>query len=162
MKYTMNTTPPEDDSPVLDAALQGALAGAQAADPIVPSVAARIKRRLLSRIAESESRHLTVQAADSSWQPFVQGVDIKVLHEAEGIMSYLLRLAPGAQFPPHRHPIDEECVVLEGTLQIGADLLVPAGGFHLAHRDSIHATVSTVTGATIYLRGASPHPAELV
>jgi len=92
----------------------------------------------------------------------VQGVDIKVLHEADGIMSYLLRLAPGASFSPHRHPIDEECVVLEGTLQIGSDLWVPAGGFHLAHRDSVHATVSSVTGATIFLRGASPHPAELV
>ena len=159
----MNTPlPPDDDHPVLDLDLLDALAGAHAAEPIAARVAARIKRKLLGRIAGAETRHLTVQAADDHWQPFVQGVDIKVLHEAQGIMSYLLRLAPGAHFSAHRHPIDEECVVLEGTLQIGTDLLVPAGGFHLAHRDSIHATVSSVTGATIFLRGASPHPAELV
>jgi quercetin dioxygenase-like cupin family protein len=143
--------------------LQDAFAAAHGADPVATTVAARVKRRLMARIAEGATpTHLTVQAAANTWQPFVPGVHIKVLNEADGIMSYLLRLAPGAQFAPHRHPIDEECVVLEGTLQIGTELLVPAGGFHMARRDTVHATVSSVTGATIFLRGASPHPADLV
>jgi quercetin dioxygenase-like cupin family protein len=166
MNDTMNTPlPPDDDSPALDPVLLDAFAEAQAADAnkVSAGVAAKIKRRLLGRIAESATpTHLTVQAADNTWQPFLPGVRIKVLNEADGIMSYLLQLAPGAQFASHRHPINEECVVLEGTLQIGTDLLVPAGGFHMALRDTVHATVSTVTGATIYLRGASPHPADLV
>jgi anti-sigma factor ChrR (cupin superfamily) len=158
----MNTPlPPADDMLAPD--LLEAIATAHTAEALAPAVAARIKRRLLARIAEdSTPRHLTAQAADNTWQPFVQGVDIKVLNEADGIMSYLLRLAPGASFPSHRHPTDEECVVLEGMIQIGNELLVPAGGFHMAHRDSIHAPVSTVAGATIFLRGASPHPADLV
>jgi quercetin dioxygenase-like cupin family protein len=119
---------------------------------------------LFTRIAEdSTPRHVTVQRSDNElWQPFSRGVDIKVLNERDGVMSYLLRLAPGASFPSHRHPIDEVCLVLEGTIQIGTELVVPAGGFHLAQRDSVHAPVSSVAGATIYLQGASPHPADLV
>jgi quercetin dioxygenase-like cupin family protein len=159
---TMNTPlPPEDEMLAPD--LLEAFATAHAADTPSAALAARVKRRLMARIAEdSTPRHHTVQHADNAWQPFTRGVDIKVLNEAEGIMSYLLRLAPGASFPSHRHPIDEECVVLEGTIQIGTELVVAAGGFHLAHRDTVHAPVSTVAGATIYLRGASPHPADLV
>jgi quercetin dioxygenase-like cupin family protein len=72
------------------------------------------------------------------------------------VLSYLLRLAPGASLPPHRHALDEECLVLEGTLRVGSHTEVHAGGFHLAHRGALHPTVSTVTGATIYLRGAVP------
>ena len=165
MNHIMKTldSPSDDDTPVLDPALLDAFAANHAADALAPAATARLKRRLLTRIAEAATpTHLTAQAADDTWQPFVRGVDIKVLNEAEGIMSYLLRLAPGASFPSHRHPIDEECVVLEGTIQIGSELTVAAGGFHMAHRDSIHAPVSTVAGATIFLRGASPHPADLV
>lgn len=164
MNDTMKTPlPPDDDRQVLDPALLDAFAEAHDADTVSPGVTAKIKRRLFGRIAEAATpSHLTVQATDDTWQPFLPGVRIKVLHETDGIMSYLLQLAPGAQFASHRHPVDEECVVLEGTLQIGTDLLVPVGGFHMALRDTVHATVSTVTGATIYLRGASPHPADLV
>jgi len=116
-----------------------------------------VKRRVLQRIAELEDRHLTVQADAAQWQPFGPGVQLKVLHEAGGLMSYLLKLAPGASLPAHRHPCDEECVVLEGELRIG-ELVVPAGGFHLARQHSLHDRITTVTGATIYLRGAVPLP----
>jgi anti-sigma factor ChrR (cupin superfamily) len=163
----MNTPSPTDPADgaapaCLDADILALLADGQSAEPMSPLLAARIKHRLMRRVAESEVQHLTVQAGEDSWQPFQPGVAIKVLHEAEGIMSYLLRLAPGAVIPAHRHPVDEECMVLEGTLHIGAELVVPAGGFHLARRDALHAPITSVTGATIFLRGASPHPADLV
>ena len=53
-------------------------------------------------------------------------------------------------------------MVLEGAVRIGDDLIVRAGGFHLAHRDTFHAPISSELGATLYLRGASPHMADLV
>lgn len=164
MNDTMKTPDaPDDDTPVLDPALLDAFAANHAAEPVAPLVAAQLKRRLLARIADAATpTHITAQATDNTWQPFTRGVDIKVLYEAGGIMSYLLRLVPGASFPSHRHPIDEECVVLEGTIQIGSELVVAAGGFHMAHRDTVHAPVSSIAGATIFLRGASPHPADLV
>ena len=151
-----------DDSPALAAEMIAELAASQAAEPVPPAVAARIKRRVLDRIARAETGHTTLHAAADLWQPFKEGVDIKVLNEADGVMSYLLRLAPGAVVDAHRHPIDEECVVLEGTVRIGDELTVQAGGFHLAHQNTLHAPISSELGATLFLRGASPHVADLV
>lgn len=99
---------------------------------------------------------------DAGWQPFLPGVSIEVLHELDGVMSYLLRLAPAAVLSPHRHPNDEECLVLQRRVTIGPDLGVSAGGFHLARRDALHAPISSAVGATLFLRGASPRPGQLV
>jgi quercetin dioxygenase-like cupin family protein len=158
----MPTTDPDDTLATLDDDILRALADAQAWEAPPALATARVKHRLLQRVAQAEARHLTVPAAQGRWQPFQPGVEIKVLHEADGVMSYLLRLAPGAALAAHRHPVDEECVVLEGRVRIGDTLEIGAGGFHLAHRDALHAPISSVDGATIFLRGASPHPAHLV
>ena len=121
-----------------------------------PQQARAMRRRLLERVAEADGSHTTVHADEGDWQPFIDGVSIKVLRDDGGVLSYLLRLAPGAALPPHRHPLDEECMVLDGTLRIGSHTEVRAGGYHLAHRGALHPTVSTRTGATIFLRGAAP------
>lgn len=147
----------------LDPTLRARLDGALEADPADRRVAGRVKRRLLQRLAqEATHQHVTVQPGPQDWQPFAAGVRIKVLNETDGIMSYLLQFDAGASLPAHRHPVDEECVVLEGSIDIGAQLRVPAGGFHLARRDKLHAAITSVDGAVIYLRGASPHPAQLI
>jgi quercetin dioxygenase-like cupin family protein len=151
-----------DPNEALAADLVDALLADSADEAPSPRLAARIKHRVLERIARAEAGHVTVQAADDRWRRFQHGVQIKVLHEAGGVMSYLLRLAPGAVLAAHRHPMDEECMVLEGSLKIGADLVISAGGFHLAHKDALHAPITTTTGATIFLRGAPPHPTVVV
>lgn len=115
-----------------------------------------IKRRLLHRVARAETSHVSIGAADGSWQPWLEGVSIKVLHERDGVLSYLLRLQPGAALPPHRHPLEEECLVLEGTLHIGSSHELGAGSYHRAHQGALHTTISSPGGATIFLRGAVP------
>lgn len=130
---------------------------ALAADP--PQAAdARVRQRVLRAIAaEATPSHLTVQAIDTAapWQPWGTGLQIKVLHEADGVMSYLVRLAAGASLPPHHHPIDEECVVLEGAVSIGT-LHVGAGGYHRGRRSLPHDALRSDEGALIFLRGAVP------
>jgi quercetin dioxygenase-like cupin family protein len=158
----MDTTRTFEERAVLDADIIEALTAEQAAEPLAPEAAARIKHRVLERIAQAQAGHLTVQPGAAGWKPFDRGVEIKVLHHNGGVMSYLLRLAPGASLAAHRHPQDEECVVLEGSVQIGHDLVLSAGGFHLAHKDALHAKITSVGGATIFLRGAVPHPASVV
>ena len=118
--------------------------------------ATRMRRRLLERVADEDDTHLTIASDQGVWQPFGDGVTIKVLNEKDGILSYLLRLAPGASLPAHRHPQDEECIVLEGRLSVGTRIEVGPGGYHLAHAGALHARISTRTGATIFLRGAVP------
>lgn len=121
-----------------------------------PARAWTIRRRLMERVADADASHLTIAADEGDWQPFTDGVRIKVLREQGGVLSYLLRLEPGATLPPHRHPRDEECVVLEGRLLVGSRTEIGPGGYHLAHEGALHATITTATGATIFLRGAVP------
>ncbi len=147
----MHDTLPDDLRSLLHAALPG--------DAPSPRADARLKQRVLRAVAaDATPCHVTVQPGDAPWQPFGTGLQIKVLHADGGTMSYLVRLAPGASLPPHRHPVDEECVVLEGEVSIGA-LRVAAGGFHLGRRGLPHDRLSSAHGALIYLRGAVPDAA---
>jgi anti-sigma factor ChrR (cupin superfamily) len=136
-----------------------------ALDADAPAAAdARLRQRVLRTIAaEATPSHRTVQPVDAAapWQPWGPGLQIKVLHEADGVMSYLVRLAAGASLPPHRHPIDEECVVLEGTVNIGS-LRVPAGGYHRGLRGLPHDALRSDEGAVIFLRGAVPDTAQVL
>lgn len=165
-------TPDTQDAAALDDTIVQALTEAMGESllPAAPVPAnAALKRRVMQLVAAQPHRppdpaggHLTAPPDDTGWQPFLAGVDIKVLHATTDVMAYLLRLQPGASIPAHRHPMDEECVVLAGQLQIGRHLVLDAGGFHLARAGSLHDTIQTITGATIYLRGAPPEVAHLL
>ncbi len=116
----------------------------------------RIRQKLLSRIAaDSTHLHVTMPLSEQDWKPIGEGLSMKVLHERDGILSYLVRLAPGAELPAHRHPVDEECVVLEGEVSIGTLCLKP-GGYHLGRKDVLHDRLRSPSGALIFLRGAVP------
>lgn len=150
----------------LDADIAGALGAAHTADALVSAAdaawVARVRHNVLTRIADdSTPRHVTVQASEGGWHPLLPGIERKVLHAEGDTMSYLLRFAAGAVLPAHRHPQDEECVVLEGALLIGAGLRVPAGGFHLARKDMAHADITAATDTVIFLRGARPRADQL-
>lgn len=131
-------------------------AAALPAAQVTVARAVEIKQRLLERVADADESHLTIPADSGQWKSFAEGVRMKVLRQRDGVLSYLLKLQPGARLPAHRHPMDEECIVLEGTLLVGSQTEVGPGGYHLAHQGALHATVSTRTGATIFLRGAVP------
>jgi anti-sigma factor ChrR (cupin superfamily) len=149
-------------TPALDADIAAQLHDALVPEPMDAELAARVKRRVLQRIAEEQRpQHLTVHAHEGRWQPFGPGVQLKLLHAAGDIWSYLLKLEPGARLPTHRHPVDEECVVLEGTVQVG-ELRVGAGGFHLGRKDVLHAPITALDGALLFLRGARPEAELLV
>ncbi|MFN0186273.1 MAG: cupin domain-containing protein [Aquabacterium sp.] len=157
--------PPPDEpaqDPVLDADTLAALADAVPALPVDDALIRRVRHRVLQRVAEDQRpAHVTVRQEDGASLPFGPGLTMKPLHQSDGVASYLVRLAPGAALPAHRHPVDEECVVLEGSLRIG-ELLVRAGGFHLGRRDALHAPIHSDEGALIFLRGAMPDRTLLV
>jgi anti-sigma factor ChrR (cupin superfamily) len=147
-----------DTEPVLDADLVDRINAAIEPEPLAPDAHARIKRQLLRRVAaDSTDRHFTLDQGGPPWRPFGKGVAIKMLNQAGGVASYLLRLEAGASVAPHRHPVDEECVVLQGEVRIG-DLRIGAGGFHLGRQGVLHDRLSSPDGAVIFLRGATPTP----
>ena len=148
---------------ILDPDVVAALIAAQRPEHDADAAALqRVRSRLMRAIAtESVTQHVTVKENAGSWHAFLPGIQRKVLHEQQGTMSYLLKFGPGAVLPAHRHPMDEECIVLEGTVRIG-ELALDAGGFHLARRGLPHADITSDLGAIIYLRGASPKAEHLV
>jgi len=152
-----------DDALPLDADILAAIGAAQApADAAQDAAVGRVRSRLMQRIAAvATPQHVSVPAGDTGWHRFLPGIERKVLYERDGVMSYLLKLAPRAVLPAHRHPMDEECVVLQGTLRVG-ELVLPAGSFHLAHRELPHDDITTEEGAVIYLRGSAPKAEDLV
>lgn len=121
-----------------------------------------LKRRLLERVADADRSHLDVDPAAGAWQPLLPGVQLLFLSEAEGRLSYLLRFAPGASLPPHRHPVDEECIVLAGRLRIGSHTEVGPNAYHRAHAGSLHPAIVAPEGATVFLRGAVPRAEDLL
>lgn len=153
------TPAPATAESVLDADVLAWLDQAVAPEPLDAAAQARVKQRLLRRLAaESTPRHLTVAPTEGEWQPFGPGITMKVLHHDGRSLSYLLRLAPGAVLPAHHHPQDEECLVLEGEMQIG-NTVVPAGGYHLGRKGVLHDRLTSPNGALIFLRGAVPDAA---
>jgi ChrR Cupin-like domain len=118
----------------------------------------RVRRRLMDRVADADHSHVTIAPNQGLWMPFADGVKIKVLRDHAGVLTYFLRLDAGAVLPAHRHPQDEECLILKGRIRVGSQEEMGPGSYHLAHKGALHATISTQTGATIFLRGAMPGP----
>jgi anti-sigma factor ChrR (cupin superfamily) len=120
------------------------------------AIIARVRARVMDAVArKTGAAHCTVRAAAGEWQTVAPGVERKLLWERGGATSCMVRLAPGTSFPAHGHPIDEECVVLEGSLRIGDDLLLLAGDFHVGLGGVEHETVSTQEGCLCFLRTSS-------
>ena len=112
---------------------------------------ARMRDRLIERAGQEMS---VVRSDDAEWRNFLPGVDLKVLHadDAQGTQTALWRLAPGARIPAHPHGHDEECFVLEGSLEHrGTDY--QAGDYMLAPAGSRHGSISSPNGVLMLIRG---------
>lgn len=114
---------------------------------------ARVKARVMGVIRSQAQGH-TVRASDEGWQTIAPGVERKLLWSTSTEQSCLIRAERGASLAAHAHRLDEECLVLEGTLRIGSSLVLHAGDFHVGRKGSTHERVSTDTGVLVYLRGA--------
>ncbi len=158
---SLNLTPDDREVARLDDDIVRIAAAAQVPDVASQRLANRVRSRVMRQIAEASLHlHATVHAHENTWHAFVEKIEFKLLNHTDGVASYLLRMQPGAVLPAHRHAIDEECVVLEGELRIGNQLLLKAGSFHLARKDVPHTDITTDTGALIFLRGAMPTAAH--
>ena len=85
-----------------------------------------------------------INPADMDWQPSqFEGIQIKVLYEdkAKGEMTCLLKWAPGARLPFHKHPEIEQSFVLEGSFS-DHDGIARAGEYVWRTANSQHETYS--------------------
>jgi quercetin dioxygenase-like cupin family protein len=91
-----------------------------------------------------------VKPQDMAWEPTqFAGISIKVLYEdkAKGEMTCLLKWAPGATLPMHKHPEIEQSYVIEGSFS-DHDGICRAGEFVWRRIGSFHETHSA-EGAVI-------------
>lgn len=90
-------------------------------------------------IAKETARSVYLDLSRIAWEPTEHpGVETKTLYrEASGRQTVLVRMAPGARLPEHRHRGVEQSFVLEGTL-VDDEGECTAGNFVWRRPGSVH------------------------
>jgi anti-sigma factor ChrR (cupin superfamily) len=112
--------------------------------------------RLATRIAAEAGRPAEVTPprrwVDPEWDEVAQGIFVKLLatDREQNRVSMLVRLAPGTDYPSHRHEGIEELYMLHGELIVDEERFYP-GDHRRAEPGSIDRRVWTETGCTCLL-----------
>jgi anti-sigma factor ChrR (cupin superfamily) len=112
--------------------------------------------RLAHRIADESSTvplpYTTSECLEPEWEEVAPGISCKLLAtDTEGHrVSMLVRLAPGADYPPHIHAGSEELHLLAGELWIDDRKLYP-GDYNCAEPGTGDKRVWSETGCTCVL-----------
>jgi anti-sigma factor ChrR (cupin superfamily) len=112
--------------------------------------------RLAQRIAAETGQASAVPAAphrtDPEWQDAAPGISFQLLatDTEKNRVSMLVRLAPGTDYPPHRHADVEELHLLHGELIVGDRTLSP-GDYLRSEAGSVDHRVWSETGCTCVL-----------
>ncbi|MEA3278747.1 MAG: cupin domain-containing protein [Pseudomonadota bacterium] len=147
----------EDHPEVLDEDTLWTLGCAQRATELPPGRMKALYSRLMERIDSEEEAEqagfVTIRSFDGPWIQIAPKIKKKVLRAdpAQGTETYLLRVDPGAEAPPHEHEHDEICLMLEGEVTFGA-IHLRAGDYHLAPKGSRHETARSDTGALVLIQ----------
>jgi len=112
--------------------------------------------RLAQRIAEETGKEPVLPSsqllAKPEWEEAAPGISVKLLatDTEKNRVSMLVRLAPGTDYPPHRHAGVEELHLLHGELMIDDKKLYP-GDYIRAEAGSVDHRVWSETGCTCVL-----------
>ena len=115
-----------------------------------------LQERLARRIAEETGKAPVPppprQWREPEWEQVAPGIQCKLLaDDAERRrVSMLVRLAPGASYPPHTHAGVEELHLLDGELWINGRKLVP-GDYNYGAPGALDESVWSETGCTCVL-----------
>jgi anti-sigma factor ChrR (cupin superfamily) len=95
-----------------------------------------------------------IRREQGQWHTILPGVSIKVLFDnpQEQAQTTLWRLQPGASIPRHQHSLDEECLILEGSL-LHAGTEYFAGDYLLSPVGMPHDEFMAPNGALFLIRG---------
>lgn len=104
-------------------------------------------------VARSESGLTTVTASEQGWESIgVPGIDVRKLSvdPVRRLATMLVRMAPGTQYPPHRHAAREECFVVSGAVEVAGRKL-RAGDYQVADEGSTHGVQTTDEGCLLFI-----------
>jgi quercetin dioxygenase-like cupin family protein len=123
-------------------------------DVLRPSTS--LQMRLASRIAEETGKQPVPppaqQWSEPEWNQVAPGLECKLLASdtERHRVSMLVRLAPGASYPPHTHAAAEELHLLDGELWIDERKLLP-GDYYYGAPGGGDERVWSKTGCTCVL-----------
>ena len=108
-----------------------------------------VRERLLARLA---SPWTIVRAGEGGWERATLGLEVRLFHRdaAEGRVTSLVRMPPGARYPGHRHASTEELYLLGGDLLVEGERL-GAGDYCAAASGTIHGETASDGGCTFVL-----------
>ena len=115
-----------------------------------------LQQRLAERIAAGTGAPPIAPPArqwvEPAWEEVAPGISCKLFANdtAKHVVSMLVRLAPGAAYPPHTHAGVEELHLLEGELWID-DRKLCAGDYNLGEPGASDQRVWSETGCTCVL-----------
>lgn len=143
--------------PVLDPLLIEAMACATPPEPPDAQAGTRMRDALFRRVHAAAPGFRFVHSHEGDWLTLFRGVEFKLLREDAAGRAYLLRLAPGARLPGHRHAADEESLILEGDATING-VLCRAGDYHFAPPGRPHGRITSEGGCLMFVRDAAATP----
>ena len=114
----------------------------------------RDNRPAISAVPYSALQHMTIRSNEGDWMPMCEGIKVKRLFydEVRRTKTVLIKMDPGSVLPKHHHSSVEECLMLEGELFSG-DQVLRAGDYQVSLAESNHERISTVNGALFLIVG---------
>jgi anti-sigma factor ChrR (cupin superfamily) len=126
-------------------------------EPIAPS--ANLRTRVLDQL-KPRPKHLVLRE-EGEFLPVLKGIAVKRLRMDETSETSLWKLDPGATIPAHTHHLDEECLVLSGTIEYAGRSL-GTGDYLGALKGEYQDVITSSQGALLLIRGERLSPAMLV
>jgi len=116
------------------------------------SLQMRLARRLAAETGSEPVLPPEPQWSEPEWEDVAPGIQCKLLAAAADthMVSMLVRLAPGGEYPPHLHAGVEELHLLDGELWIDEHKLYP-GDYNRAEPGTGDKRVWSETGCTCVL-----------
>jgi quercetin dioxygenase-like cupin family protein len=134
------------------------LACAVAPEELTHAQRVGLRERILARTHASKPQSgTTVRGESVAWRALWPKVWVRHLRhdEATGMHMFVFRLEAGGAIPGHAHSMEEECLVLEGSVRVDdADLC--AGDLQITPAGASHGDITTTTGALLMVRSEIP------
>lgn len=151
----------EVDAEALEEHLQTMTALCEEIAQVMPTPRRAVKDAIMAAIAPPASQsepggdasgQIFLFAKDGEWVEMMPGITMKVLHHdvEHERTTFLVRLAPGAQYPSHRHMGLEECLVIEGDLHVDGNVL-RSGDFTATYSDKVHVDTHSEEGCLLLI-----------
>ncbi len=124
------------------------------AAPPPASVQKRVMANITARPDSPLPKGLAALVATGSleWKatPFAGVSAKKLFQDADGNISWMVKLEAGAVYPRHKHSTYEHCLVLEGEVEFD-EYVLRAGDYEVANPDSDHSAFRSPAGAVLFI-----------